>query len=35
VDEGWRIRKNGERFWARVVVTALRDAAGKMIGLPR
>jgi PAS domain S-box-containing protein len=35
VDEGWRIRKNGERFWARVVVTALRDATGKMIGFAK
>jgi len=24
-DEGWRIRKDGSRFWANVVVTALRD----------
>lgn len=27
-DEGWRIRKDGSRFWASVVITALRDAAG-------
>ena len=27
-DEGWRVRKDGERFWARVVVTALHDADG-------
>ncbi|WP_267641609.1 PAS domain S-box protein [Haloarchaeobius amylolyticus] len=25
VDEGWRVRKDGSRFWANVVVTALRD----------
>src|SRR6266496_1093266 len=24
-DEGWRVRKDGSRFWANVVVTALRD----------
>ena len=35
VDEGWRIRKNGERFWARVIVTALRDAAGKLLGFAK
>jgi PAS domain S-box-containing protein len=27
-DEGWRIRKDGSRFWASVVITALRDSAG-------
>jgi PAS domain S-box-containing protein len=27
-DEGWRIRKDGSRFCANVVITALRDAAG-------
>lgn len=31
-DEGWRMRKNGERFWARVVVHALRDEAGTLYG---
>src|SRR5688572_25172897 len=24
-DEGWRVRKDGTRFWADVVITALRD----------
>ena len=24
-DEGWRVRKDGTRFWANVVITALRD----------
>jgi PAS domain S-box-containing protein len=28
-DEGWRVRKDGTRFWADVVVTALRDADGQ------
>jgi PAS domain S-box-containing protein len=31
-DEGWRIRKDGSRFWASVVITAIRDDAGHLIG---
>jgi PAS domain S-box-containing protein len=31
-DEGWRVRKDGSRFWANVVITAIRDDAGKLIG---
>lgn len=31
-DEGWRIRKDGSRFWANVVITALRDAQGRLVG---
>ena len=31
-DEGWRIRKDGTRFWANVVITALRDREGKLRG---
>jgi PAS domain S-box-containing protein len=31
-DEGWRVRKDGSRFWANVVITALRDRAGTLIG---
>ncbi len=27
-DEGWRLRKDGTRFWANVVITALRNEAG-------
>ena len=34
-DEGWRVRKNGERFWARVVVTALHDSAGHLRGFAK
>ena len=30
--EGWRLRKNGERFWAGFAVTAMHDANGKLIG---
>jgi len=33
--EGWRVRKNGERFWASVVVTALRDEAGILYGFSK
>ncbi|HEY6467969.1 MAG TPA: PAS domain S-box protein [Candidatus Acidoferrales bacterium] len=31
-DEGWRVRKNGEKFWARVTITAVRDENGELIG---
>ena len=31
-DEGWRIRKDGTRFWANVVITALRDRDGVLRG---
>src|SRR5882762_2453869 len=31
-DEGWRVRKDGSQFWANVTITAVRDAAGKLIG---
>src|SRR6185436_16004301 len=31
-DEGWRMRKDGTRFWANVVITALRDADGTLVG---
>ncbi|HKX45000.1 MAG TPA: PAS domain S-box protein [Burkholderiaceae bacterium] len=34
-DEGWRIRKDGSRFWASVVITALRDADGRPIGFAK
>ncbi|HEX2254672.1 MAG TPA: PAS domain S-box protein [Thermoanaerobaculia bacterium] len=34
-DEGWRIRKDGSRFWANVVITALRDAAGRLRGFSK
>jgi PAS domain S-box-containing protein len=30
--EGWRIRKDGSRFWALAVLQALRDDAGQVIG---
>ncbi len=31
-DEGWRVRKDGSRFWANVVITALRDEGGEVRG---
>ena len=34
-DEGWRVKKNGERFWARAVLTALRDSEGKLRGFAK
>ncbi|HEU0204722.1 MAG TPA: PAS domain S-box protein [Burkholderiaceae bacterium] len=34
-EEGWRLRKDGSRFWASVVVTALRDAGGNLRGFSK
>ena len=34
-DEGWRIRKDGTRFWANVVITALRDRSGQLLGFAK
>jgi PAS domain S-box-containing protein len=34
-DEGWRVRKDGSRFWANVVITALRDEAGALVGFAK
>jgi len=31
-EEGWRIRKDGTRFWANVIITALRDESGRLRG---
>ncbi len=31
-DEGWRVRNDGTRFWANVVITALRDPDGTLRG---
>jgi PAS domain S-box-containing protein len=33
--EGWRMRKDGTRFWASVVVTALRDEEGNLYGFSK
>jgi PAS domain S-box-containing protein len=34
-EEGWRIRKDGSRFWANVIITALTDGAGKLRGFSK
>jgi PAS domain S-box-containing protein len=31
-EEGWRVRKNGAPFWANVVITAIRDERGNLLG---
>lgn len=31
-DEGWRVRKDGSKFWANVIITALRDEHGVLYG---
>jgi two-component system, chemotaxis family, CheB/CheR fusion protein len=33
--EGWRIRKDGTRFWANVVLSRMNDASGKLIGFSK
>lgn len=30
--EGWRVRKDGSRFWAHVVIDPIRNALGELIG---
>src|ERR1700733_1828772 len=34
-DEGWRVRKDGSKFWATVVITAIRDDEGKLLGFSK
>jgi PAS domain S-box-containing protein len=33
--EGWRVRKDGSRFWAHVVIDAIRNDAGALIGFAK
>ncbi len=33
--EGWRVRKDGSRFWASVLVDAIRDSSGKLLGFAK
>jgi len=33
--EGWRVRKDGSRFWAHVVIDAIRDDAGELLGFAK
>lgn len=35
VGEGWRVRRDGTRFWASVVITPLRDADGQLQGFAK
>jgi len=34
-DEGWRLRKDGTRFWANIVITRLTDAEGTFLGFSK
>ena len=34
-EEGWRVRKDGGTFWANVVITALRDDEGTLVGFAK
>src|SRR3989454_11770229 len=34
-EEGWHLRKDGSTFWANVVVTAVRDDTGKLLGFAK
>lgn len=34
-DEGWRVRKDGSRFWANAVITALHDETGRLMGFAK
>jgi PAS domain S-box-containing protein len=34
-EEGWRKRKDGTTFWANVVITAVRDAGGELLGFAK
>lgn len=31
-DQGWRVRKDGSRFWANVAITGIRNRRGKLMG---
>ena len=33
--EGWRVRKDGSRFWANVVIDPIRDPAGDLVGFAK
>jgi PAS domain S-box-containing protein len=34
-DEGWRIRKDGSQFWANVMITAVRNKNGELLGFSK
>lgn len=33
--KGWRVRKDGERFWAHVIIDAIRDQHGQLVGFAK
>ena len=33
--EGWRVRKDGTRFWAHVIIDPIRDPSGELIGFAK
>ena len=33
--EGWRVRKDGTRFWAHVIIDAIHDPSGQLIGFAK
>ena len=34
-DESWRVRKDGSRFWANAVITAIKDSNGQLLGFAK
>lgn len=34
-EDGWRLRKNGSRFWANVIITPIRDKSGILLGFAK
>lgn len=34
-DEGWRVRKDGSRFWANVIITAIKDDSSRLLGFAK
>jgi PAS domain S-box-containing protein len=34
-DEGWRVRRDGSLFWANVIITALRNEQGTLVGFAK
>ena len=34
-DEGWRVRKDGSRFWANVIISAIRNEHGDLLGFTK
>src|SRR5260370_35203119 len=34
-DEGWRLRKDGQKFWARITVSRLLDKDGRLLGFSK